>query len=97
MRNIPQDVQTYIGKERERFAREYGVRKIALFGSVVCGDATETSDVDILVDMESPSFDRYMDLKFELEDHLGVSVDLVLADAVKERLRDVIEREAMYV
>lgn len=97
MRNILEDARLYIVRERERLERMYGVRNIAIFGSVARGEATETSDMDILVEMESPTFDRYMDLKFELEDRLGVTVDLVLADAIKERLRDAIEREALYV
>jgi predicted nucleotidyltransferase len=38
-----------------------------------------------------------MDLKFELEDRLGATVDLVLTDAIKDRLRDSILSEAVYV
>lgn len=97
MRDILHDARLYIGRERERLGRVYGVRNIAIFGSVARGEATETSDMDILVEMDSPTFDRYMDLKFELEDRLGVTIDLVLADAIKDRLRNAIEREALYV
>jgi hypothetical protein len=37
-----------------------------------------------------------MDLKFYLEEHLGRPVDLVLADAVKPRLKPVVAREVVY-
>jgi predicted nucleotidyltransferase len=37
------------------------------------------------------------DLKFFLEDHLGQRVDLVTPDALKTRLRPVMEREAVDV
>lgn len=47
--------------------------------------------------MSEPTFDRYVDLKLEPEEALGASVDLVLSDTVKERLRPIIEQEAVYV
>jgi hypothetical protein len=52
--------------------------------------------VDVLVEMSDPTFDHYMDLKFELEAALGSAVDLVLTETVKPRLRPVIEREVAY-
>lgn len=97
MRNLLQETQSFLAQERARLGHRYGVRSIAIFGSLVRGEATEASDVDILVEMESPTFDRYMDLKFELEDRLGVSVDLVLKDALKDRLKSSIQREAIHV
>ncbi len=70
--------------------------RIGLFGSFVHGQANSDSDIDIVVDLAEPSFDHYMDLKFFLEDLFGRSVDLVLADTVKPRLKPVIKREVMY-
>ena len=54
--------------------------------------------MDVLVDFpEPPSFDRYMELKFYLEDLLGRRVDLVTRRGLRERIRPFVEREAMYV
>lgn len=66
-----------------------------MFGSVLLG-STDQSDVDILVELDQPTFDHYMDLKFFLEDELERTVDLVLADSLKPRLRSIITREAAY-
>jgi len=44
--------------------------------------------VDLLVDLDHHSFDRYMDLKLYLEDLLGRRVDLVLSDRLKPALRE---------
>jgi predicted nucleotidyltransferase len=90
------DVIAFLRDSKERFATRYGVRRIGLFGSVARDRASQASDLDVVVEMESPTFDRYMDLKFELEDRFGVQVDLVLSDTVKDRLRPVIERETVY-
>jgi hypothetical protein len=90
------EILTYLSDSRERFAGQYGVRRIGIFGSAARGEAGAGSDVDVLVEMSDPTFDHYMDLKFELEAALGSAVDLVLTETVKPRLRPVIEREVAY-
>ncbi|MBI3127811.1 MAG: nucleotidyltransferase family protein [Candidatus Tectomicrobia bacterium] len=77
--------------------RRLGVKRLALFGSSVRGDAEEKSDLDFLVELDPKSFDAYMDVKFFLEDLFGRKVDLVLADALKPRLRPRILAEAVDV
>ena len=90
------EILQYIRASKARYITDYGVIRIGLFGSFVRDDASVTSDVDILVDMPEPTFDMYMDLKFDLEDQLGLVVDLVLVDTIKERIRQSIEDEAVY-
>lgn len=97
MRDLLQETRALLTQERERLRECYGVRNIAIFGSVARGETAATSDLDILIDMDSPTFDRYMDLKFELEDRLGIAVDLVLTEALKDYLAESIRREAVYV
>jgi hypothetical protein len=76
----------------------FGVRELAVFGSVARGDASEASDLDVLVDfVGNATFDGFMGLKFFLEDTLGVKVDLVTRAALKPRLRVRIEAEARRV
>jgi uncharacterized protein len=43
------------------------------------------------------TYDRYMDLKFHLEEALGIPVDLVTEDALRLEMRDAVEREALMV
>ena len=58
----------------------------------------EDSDIDVLVEFQSaPTFDAYMDLKFYLENLFHKSVDLVIDDTVKPRMRPLIEKDLICV
>jgi len=92
-----EDVLKLIADNREAIST-LGVKSLALFGSLARGDAGPESDVDILVEFQgSSTFDRYMDLKFFLEELLNRPVDLVTRKALKPRLRPYVEKEAIYV
>lgn len=56
---------------------KYGIKSLAIFGSVARDEARPNSDVDILVEFSTePTFDLYMDLKLHLETLLKRKVDL---------------------
>ncbi len=77
---------------------EFKIKSLALFGSVARDEARPDSDVDILVEFESPAtFDRYMELKLFLEDLLGRRVDLVTRKGVRPELVPYVEQEARRV
>ena len=73
-----------------------GAKSLALFGSLARGKGPHSSDIDLLVELQPKTFDAYMDVKLFLERVLGRRIDLVLADAVKPRLRSVILEEAVH-
>ena len=81
-----QDILAVLKKNRNAI-RAFGVRRLALFGSYARNQATRASDLDFVVEFDKKSFDSYMDLKTFLENLFGRRVDLVLADAIKPRLR----------
>lgn len=85
-------------KQHEAILKQMGVRSLAVFGSVARDEARPDSDIDLLVDLEPPyTFDRYMNIKFFLEDQLGVPVDLVMQEGLRPQIRENVEREAIYV
>ncbi|MFP4193483.1 MAG: nucleotidyltransferase family protein [Desulfobacterales bacterium] len=91
-----EEILFFLRQHKKELEERFSVRRIGLFGSVVHGADDGGSDVDILVELDQPTFDHYMDLKFFLEDSLGRQVDLVLADSLKPRLKSAISREAVY-
>ncbi|MBQ7277789.1 MAG: nucleotidyltransferase domain-containing protein [Clostridia bacterium] len=59
----------------------YSLRKVSIFGSFADGRATGESDLDLLVEFDSPavSLIRLNALKYDLEDALGLPVDVIHA------------------
>ncbi|MEO7994413.1 MAG: nucleotidyltransferase family protein [bacterium] len=77
-------------------AARHGVSNIRVFGSVARGEATATSDVDLLVDFDySGSGLRFFALIPALEALLGRHVDLVTVNALNKYFRDLVLSEAV--
>ena len=86
-----------MGKREEvlRIAAEHGARNVRVFGSAARGEATETSDLDFLVEMEPErSLLDLTALRNDLMDLLGREVDVVTEDSLYWLLRRKILREA---
>ncbi len=95
------DKQTVIMRLKEnleQIKRRFSVERLSVFGSVIRDEAGEESDVDVLVVFEKKAnFDIFMDLKFYLEELLGMGVDLVTEKALRPQVRRAIEQEMIDV
>jgi len=77
--------------------RQFGVKKIRLFGSVARESAGSQSDVDMVVEFSEITYRRFVALKSFLESILGREVDLLTPAAVQGRLKDEIEKDLVDV
>jgi predicted nucleotidyltransferase len=68
-----------------KVANEFALTKASYFGSYAEGKATETSDLDLLVEFDRPSVSVWAiaGLKYSLEDQLHVPVDVIHAPLPK--------------
>ena len=84
---------------RSRLADRYGVWEFAVFGSVARGEATETSDVDVIVecDPDQITLTSFLDFTDDLEALLHRRVDVVSLPKLTPRLRAHVEAEALRV
>ncbi len=81
------DIQSILAGKREELARDYGVTQIGVFGSWARDEATEDSDIDLLVEFEhSPGFFKFLELEEQLSAWLGAPVDLTTKGALKPRI-----------
>ncbi len=86
-------------KVREAELRRLGVRHIALFGSAAPAEATDASDIDILVDLPPDALIgvfEYVGLTQFIEDLFPALVDVANHARLKPYVRPSADREAVY-
>jgi len=72
---------------------KYGIKKAGIFGSSARGESV-VNDLDLLVKIEKKiSLLEFIEIQQDLEDTLGMKVDLVEYDAIKPALRDEILKD----
>jgi predicted nucleotidyltransferase len=77
-------------------ARRYGAADIRVFGSVARGNATDASDLDLIVRFEpSRSLLDHGGLVMDLRELLGVRVDVIDEEAMRPRFRQHVMQEAI--
>jgi uncharacterized protein len=82
-------------KEVQDIVLKHRVHNARVFGSVMRGEDTDESDLDILVDPTSET--TLMDIgaiRFELRNLLGVPVDVLTPKALPIKFRDIVIKEA---
>ena len=78
--------------------KEHGVTKAGVYGSRVTGNSKEDSDLDVIVELpEKASLLDLVWLQGDLEDLLGIKVDLVEYGGLHPRLRDRILSEELRI
>lgn len=86
MRKI-EDIISELRRLRPELSRRYPIREIGVFGSYVRGQQTETSDLDVLVELGSAiGLLEFVGLQQDISDALGIEVDLVMKDALKPQI-----------
>ena len=78
--------------------KQYEIKKVGVFGSFAKNSFTDSSDVDILVELDSNlSLLDFVRIKLDFEDSLNKKVDLVEYKAIKPRLRERILSEEVRI
>ena len=78
--------------------QRYDVKSLGIFGSFVRGEQEGRSDLDILVEFQSPpTFFRFIEMEDYLSQLLGVRVDLVMKSALKPRIGERVLSEVVPV
>lgn len=74
--------------------KEYGIKNTYLFGSYAKGEATEDSDVDLIIDRgEIQTYDAYSDFYESIKKDLGKDVDLLTTAGVNPRFFELIKND----
>jgi len=78
--------------------KQAGVKRSSLFGSYVRGDQTDSSDIDILVELpEGSSLLDLIGLEIELKKAVGKKVDLLTYNSINPLLKDYIQKDQLRI
>lgn len=91
------EIKKLLSVHQQQIKDAYGVRRIGIFGSVARNEAAELSDIDILVEFEKPIGLDFVLLGDELEEILGVRVDIVTPNALSPQMLAYIKQDLVYV
>lgn len=93
-----EDCKNKLTHFKRHFGLKYGLVRIGIFGSVAREENTDSSDIDIVVELEKPSLSLMYDLKENLKKLFGCEVDLIrFRDSLRPMLKSNIQNEAIYV
>ena len=82
---------------KEELFPRYFIKRMGIFGSYARGEASDNSDIDVLVELSQPIGLDFITLADELEAKLNIKVDLLTFNSLKPSLRKIIEEDLIYV
>ena len=93
------ELKSRLGELLPRLKQQYGVSGLWIFGSRARGESAEGSDVDLLVDFDRRgiSLFKFVGIELEVEDALGLRVDLVQKSALRAEIAPQVLKEAQPV
>jgi hypothetical protein len=92
------EIRTLLREELPRLRQDHAVRSLEVFGSFVRGEASASSDLDLLVEFDdAPTLFGFIRLEDELSQLLDVKVDLVMKKGLKPALGERILSEAVAI
>ena len=89
----------YLTTNKNRFAEEYHLVKIGIFGSIARGEQNEDSDIDLIVEFEDNTHNLYaikQRLKNEIQSKFNLQVDICREKYIKSIFKKQILSEAKY-
>jgi predicted nucleotidyltransferase len=96
-----EDIKKILRDEFPYLKNHFGIKRVGLFGSFANGTAKEYSDIDLLLEFDTPIGFKFMVLSEFLEKRLGRKVDLLTPDGLEnvrvKHLAQNIKRSIIYV
>lgn len=90
----------YLQSQKQYLFNNFGLNKIGIFGSYSRNENTNSSDIDILFEVDKEknfSMFKYLELNKFLEDNLHTKVDLVREGTIKDSIKPYIQKDVIYV
>ena len=93
-----EDIIRSLHQFKELNKERYQIVRLGLFGSVARGSQTESSDIDVVVELTVPDMFLLIGIKQDLEEQLHCPVDVIrYRQTMNAFLKNRIDQEAIYV
>jgi len=93
-----EEIQKIFLAHKKVLKDKYKVKELGISGSFARGEQRTKSDVDVLVEFNvKPDIFLLIDLEDYLKNLIGTKVDLVRKGTIRDELKNMIEKEAMYI
>ncbi|WP_414542809.1 nucleotidyltransferase family protein [Nostoc sp. CCY0012] len=91
------DLTPVLREQIKQIAAQHGAFNVRVFGSVARNEADQNSDLDLIVDYDLDKISLWFPVRLirELEELLGVKVDVVTPTGLKDRIRTEVLQEAL--
>jgi len=92
-----QEVLKVLESYKRNHAEEFGIVRIGIFGSVARDEATQESDVDVVIETKNPNLFKLSRIRLDLEELMHTHVDLIsYRESMNTFLKERIQKEAVY-
>ena len=91
------EIESKLQAIEPELTEKFHVSSIGYFGSYAKGQQTETSDLDLVVEFSQPVGWSFFTLENFLEQSLGLSIDLITRNGLKERIKASILNQVKYI
>lgn len=98
--NTKEEILQFLISNKNFLREKFHLKKIGLFGSFARGEQKQTSDVDILIELEEGTkniFDLEWDLCELLKKQFNRNVDVVHEKCIRSYFKPYILKDAIYV
>jgi predicted nucleotidyltransferase len=93
-----EEILVFLKNHKAEMAERFGVTSLGVAGSVARGEATENSDIDIIVALQSRNtFRSFFGLLHYLQDSLPHKIDLATEASLKPLVREQVMKDIRYV
>jgi predicted nucleotidyltransferase len=92
-----QDIKLQLAAIKPILQAKYPLSALAIFGSYARNEATESSDVDVLVELNGKIGIKFIDLAEEIEACLGIKTDVISKNGLKSTYFERIKGDLIYV
>lgn len=95
-----EEILSYLKENKEKFSADYQLIKIGLFGSFARDEATEDSDIDLILEFQPNTqnlFEKKSKIKSFIKQKFNREVDLCREKFIKPYFKTQILESAIYV